>query len=73
MMINLGTLDRAVRIVVGMVLLSLVVVGPRTFWGFIGFVPLMTGAMGYCPLYRVLGFSSSFRARWQARVARGSR
>jgi hypothetical protein len=50
---NLGSLDRAVRIVAGLVLLSLVFVGPRTPWGWIGLVPLLTAFVGFCPLYGV--------------------
>ena len=48
---NIGSLDKAVRIVAGLVLLSLVFVGPRTPWGWIGFVPLLTAFVGFCPLY----------------------
>ncbi len=52
---NEGTIDRAVRVVLGLALLSLVLVGPHTLLGLVGLVPLLTGAVGYCPLYRVLG------------------
>lgn len=55
---NEGTLDRALRVVVGLVLLSLVFIGPKTAWGLIGVVPLLTGALGYCPLYQVLGLNT---------------
>jgi hypothetical protein len=48
---NVGSLDKVVRIVVGLGLLSLVFVGPRTPWGWIGFVPLLTAFVGVCPLY----------------------
>lgn len=51
---NEGTFDRTVRILVGLVLLSLVFVGPHTAWGWIGLVPLATGLTGWCPLYRLL-------------------
>lgn len=57
-MVNEGTLDRVVRVVVGLVLLSLVFVGPHTALGWIGVVPLLTGLVGYCPLYRVLGINT---------------
>ncbi len=46
-------LDRAVRVVLGMILLALVFVGPHTAWGWLGLVPLITGAVGFCPLYRL--------------------
>jgi len=55
---NEGSIDRAVRIVLGLVLLSLVFVGPKTWLGLLGLVPLLTGALGSCPLYSLLGISS---------------
>jgi hypothetical protein len=60
---NEGTLDRALRIIAGLILLSLVFVGPQTAWGWIGLVPLATGLVGYCPLYRLLGINTcAFRS-----------
>ena len=55
---NEGTLDRALRVVVGLALLSLVFVGPQSLWGLIGIVPLATGLVGTCPIYSVLGIST---------------
>ncbi|UWQ36726.1 DUF2892 domain-containing protein [Leisingera aquaemixtae] len=55
---NEGTLDRALRILLGLILLSLVFIGPQTLWGLIGLVPLATGIMGYCPVYVVLGLNT---------------
>lgn len=55
---NEHTVDRAVRVVLGLVLLSLVFVGPHTLWGLVGLVPLATGALGFCPLYTLFGFST---------------
>ena len=55
---NEHAVDRAIRIVVGLVLLSLVVIGPQTLWGLIGIVPLLTGIAGSCPLYRLVGLST---------------
>ena len=52
---NEGTLDRTLRIIAGLVLLSLVFVGPKTMWGLIGIVPLVTGLVGICPVYSILG------------------
>lgn len=57
-MMNEGTLDRAIRVVLGIALVSLVFVGPQSYWGLIGLVPLATGLVGFCPLYRVLGLST---------------
>lgn len=52
---NEGTIDRAIRIALGLGLLALTIIGPRTWFGLIGFVPLLTGIVGYCPLYGLLG------------------
>ena len=52
---NIGGLDRIVRIVVGAVLIALVFVGPKTPWGWIGLVPLLTAFVGFCPAYRLFG------------------
>ena len=56
--VNVGGIDRILRIVLGIVLLALVVVGPRTMWGLIGVVPLFTGLFRTCPLYSLLGIST---------------
>lgn len=42
----------------GIALLAMAFVGPKTPWGYIGVVPLLTGLVGYCPLYRVVGIST---------------
>jgi hypothetical protein len=55
---NVGPLDRAIRIVLGLALLALVFAGPESLWGLVGFVPLLTGLAGYCPLYAMLDFST---------------
>lgn len=55
---NEGAIDRTLRVLVGLALLSLTVVGPQSLWGLIGIVPLLTGLVGFCPLYRVLGIST---------------
>jgi hypothetical protein len=55
---NEATWDRAIRIALGIVLLSLTFVGPHTLWGLVGFVPLLTGLLGFCPLYRIVGLST---------------
>jgi hypothetical protein len=56
---NEGGVDRAVRIIAGLVVLSLVFVGPKSMWGLVGAVPLLTGLAGWCPLYAVLGISAA--------------
>ena len=55
---NVGGLDRGLRISMGLVLLSLVVIGPQSWWGLLGLVPLATGLMSFCPLYTLLGINS---------------
>ncbi len=55
---NESSIDRALRFVLGVVVLSLVVIGPKTMWGLVGLVPLLTGIVGFCPLYRLLGIST---------------
>jgi hypothetical protein len=55
---NEGTIDRVLRVVAGAALVSLVFVGPQTAWGWIGVVPLVTGLLGNCPVYSLLGIST---------------
>lgn len=55
---NMSATDRMVRVLVGLILLSLTVLGPKSPWGYIGLVPLITGLVGSCPLYTVLGWST---------------
>jgi ABC-type polysaccharide/polyol phosphate export permease len=55
---NIGTVDRILRIVVGLVLIALVFVGPQTPWGWIGVVPLLTALIGFCPAYAIFGFNT---------------
>ncbi|MGB5527280.1 MAG: DUF2892 domain-containing protein [Gemmatimonadota bacterium] len=53
---NEGMADRALRVIAGIVLVSLVFVGPKTPWGWIGVVPIVTGLVGTCPLYTLFGW-----------------
>jgi hypothetical protein len=55
---NVGGIDRVLRILVGLGLLSLVFVGPQTPWGWIGAVVLLTGLIGWCPAYLPFGWST---------------
>jgi hypothetical protein len=55
---NVGGIDRALRLIVGIVLIALVFVGPQTPWGWIGIVPLATALFGYCPAYRLIGLNT---------------
>jgi hypothetical protein len=55
---NEGTLDRALRVAAGLLLLALMFTGTIGAWGWIGIVPLATGAIGWCPLYTALGLNT---------------
>ena len=55
---NVGTVDRILRIVAGLVLIALVFIGPQTPWGWVGLVPLGTALIGWCPAYRLLGMNT---------------
>lgn len=55
---NEHTIDRVLRVGLGLGALSLAFIGPQTPWGYLGLVPLLTGALGSCPLYTLLGVST---------------
>ena len=55
---NVGGIDRIVRIVAGLGILSLAFIGPQTAWGYIGLVPLVTGLIGWCPAYMPFGIKT---------------
>ncbi|WP_261841821.1 YgaP family membrane protein [Aliamphritea ceti] len=55
---NLGNLDRSLRLIAGLILISLVFIGPQTAWGWVGIIGVLTAAIGYCPLYSLFGFKS---------------
>jgi hypothetical protein len=55
---NEGNIDRALRIVLGAGLISLAFIGPQTAWGWVGLVPLLTGIVGNCPVYSLLGINT---------------
>lgn len=62
---NVGAVDRTLRVIAGLVLIAaaLGVYGPGTAtpWGWIGLIPLATGVVGFCPLYRLLGLNTCAR------------
>lgn len=62
-MTNVGGVERIIRIIVGLALISLVFVGPMTPWGWIGVVPLLTGLTGFCPPYALLGINTCGKKR----------
>jgi hypothetical protein len=55
---NMGTIDRALRAVVGVALVALAATGTIGVWGWIGLVPLATAAIGWCPAYAPFGIST---------------
>ncbi|MGE4124015.1 MAG: DUF2892 domain-containing protein [Pusillimonas sp.] len=55
---NVGGIDRALRIIVGVALIVATLMGAIGVWGWIGVVPLATGLLGSCPAYKLFGFSS---------------
>ena len=55
---NVHNIERVLRVLVGIGILSLAFIGPETPWGFVGIVPIVTGLIGTCPLYTVFGFST---------------
>ncbi|MDZ7809490.1 MAG: DUF2892 domain-containing protein [Arhodomonas sp.] len=55
---NVGTIDRIIRAIIGIVLIALVFIGPQTPWGWIGLIPLATAVVSFCPAYRLLGMST---------------
>lgn len=69
MQTNEAGLERVLRVVVGAVLLALVFVGPRTPWGWLGLLPLLTGLVGFCPLYRLVGIDTRRLGARQPRSA----
>jgi hypothetical protein len=58
MRMNIGNTERLIRVVAGIGILSLTVVGPRSPWGFVGLLPFVTGLIGWCPPYTLLGIST---------------
>ena len=50
--------DRAMRVVLGLFVLSLVFWGPKSLWGLVGILPVMTGLLGSCPMYTLLGIGT---------------
>lgn len=55
---NVGSIDRALRAIIGLGLISMVFIGPQVVWGWVGIVPLVTAIMGWCPPYALLGLNS---------------
>ncbi|WP_165666265.1 YgaP family membrane protein [Metapseudomonas otitidis] len=58
---NIGTLDRTLRLVAGLLLIAFAVFGVIGAWGYIGIVPLLTGLFRFCPAYPLLGINTCTR------------
>ena len=58
MKLNVGGIDRILRITAGLVLIGLAATGTVSAWGWLGVVPLLTGAVGFCPVYPLLGLNA---------------
>ena len=61
-----GVIDRSLRVAGGLLLIGLAYVGTIGAWGYIGVIPLVTGAVGMCPLYSMLGINSSYTGQLTA-------
>ncbi|MGC8763860.1 MAG: YgaP family membrane protein [Acidobacteriota bacterium] len=59
--VNIHPVERVIRALVGLGVLSLVFVGPKSLWGLLGLVPLLTALVGWCPPYALLGISTCRR------------
>jgi hypothetical protein len=72
---NVGTVDRAIRIVAGLVLLSLIFIleGNGRWWGLVGLLPLATGLIGWCALYVPFGIDTCRTGRDTPDAAHPSR
>ncbi len=55
---NIGGIERVIRVLVGLGIISLAVIGPKTPWAYLGIVPVLTGLTGWCPPYAMLGIST---------------
>jgi len=59
--LNVGNLDRALRVLLGLLLIGLAATGTIGLWGWLGIVPLLTGVVARCPLYALLGLRTTSR------------
>ena len=55
---NIHSVERLIRIVIGLVLVSFVFWGPQNLWFLLGLIPLATGLIGWCPPYQLLGINT---------------
>ncbi|MBA3010784.1 MAG: DUF2892 domain-containing protein [Proteobacteria bacterium] len=55
---NIHNIERIIRVLLGIMILALIFVGPKSWWGLIGILPILTGLSGWCPPYQLLGIST---------------
>ncbi len=55
---NVHPIERGVRVAVGLTLIAMAFVGPANKWFLLGIVPVLTGALGWCPPYQLLGINT---------------
>jgi hypothetical protein len=55
---NIGFAEKVVRVVLGLAVLSLAFIGPKSPWAYLGIIPLATGLIAWCPAYALFGFST---------------
>lgn len=55
---NINSTDRVIRLILGLVLISLAFFGPQTPWGYLGIILVVTAFINFCPLYALFGFST---------------
>jgi len=55
---NEGGLDRSIRVIVGLALIALTLTGKIGAWGWIGALPVLTGLIGWCPAYSLIGLKT---------------
>jgi hypothetical protein len=63
---NIGMIDKVIRVIVGLFVLSLTIWGPKTAWGLLGLLPIFTAAIGWCPPYSLLGISTKAKTKSQS-------
>ncbi|NTV15721.1 MAG: DUF2892 domain-containing protein [Desulfobulbaceae bacterium] len=59
---NIGSIERVLRVLVGFGILSLAFIGPASPWGYLGLVPIVTGLVGWCPLFAAVGATTCDKA-----------
>ncbi|GBD99207.1 hypothetical protein BMS3Abin07_01241 [bacterium BMS3Abin07] len=60
---NVGNIERAIRILAGIAIVSLAFTGPKSPWAYLGIIPFLTGIIGWCPPYAVFGISTCKRTK----------